>query len=288
MSSTDITKEVDELVHLAFRFINSNGKPTIEETIDCIRKAKSCFEDKDEVIAELSRTNFNNLNRVRDMFVKEYDLFNKAHLTKEWMYDLLNSIKSTDGILERGKYKQFSEYSPELSSLYTNRLYGIKPRGDIGGGEYMIRMMFSMVTNVTIPIPQKGKKCVNGDLIADGEVYEVKGQMGRLDGADVEELIKIISKYKDIDNGKSGQVMSSKNPNLVKDVLNCYFNGSNPYPIISINETGYVIIDKKLEWDGIDIGVNIPIWMKDAAFRGIRTAFNPNQRTIMLVHKKLK
>ena len=77
MSNTNITKEVDELVSLAFRFVNQKGKSTIEETIDCIRQAKSCIEDEAEVINELARTNFGKFNRVRDFFVKNYSRFKK-------------------------------------------------------------------------------------------------------------------------------------------------------------------------------------------------------------------
>lgn len=241
MSSTDITKEVDELVSLAFRFINSNGKPTIEETIDCIRKAKSCFEDKDEVIAELSRTNFNNCNRVRDMFVKEYDLYNKAHLTKEWMYDLMDSVKKTDDILEHGKYKRFTDYSDELIPLYTQRLYSISPNRAIGGGEYLIRMMFSMVDEVSIPSNSIG---VSGDLMIRDVVYEVKGNQGKLDGAHVDELLEVIGKHEEVNNGKGGQIMASKNEALVKELLGCYFRGDNPYPIVAVDADGYVIIDE--------------------------------------------
>ena len=241
MSSTDITKEVDELVHLAFRFINYNGKPTIEETIDCIRKAKSCFEDKDEIIAELSRTNFNKCNRVRDMFVKEYDLYNKAHLTKEWMYDLMDSVKKTDDILERGKYKRFIDYSDELIPLYTQRLYSISPNRAIGGGEYLIRMMFSMVDEVSIPSNSIG---VSGDLMIRDVVYEVKGNQGKLDGAHVDELLEVISKHEEVNNGKGGYIMASKNEALVKELLGCYFKGDNPYPIVAVDADGYVIIDE--------------------------------------------
>lgn len=241
MSSTDITKEVDELVHLAFRFINSNGKPTIEETVDCIRKAKSCFEDRDEVVAELSRTNFNNLNRVRDLFVNEYDTFTKNHITKEWMYDLLDSVTITDGILERGKYKKFKDFSKELIPLYTERLYSITPNRAIGGGEYLIRMMFSIVDEISIPSNSKG---VSGDLMIQGEVYEVKGNQGKLDGAHVDELLEVIAKYEEVNNGKGGQVMASKHEALVKDLLMCYFKGDNPYPIVAVDADGYVIIDE--------------------------------------------
>lgn len=286
MSSTDITKEVDELVSLAFRFINSNGKPTIEETIDCIRKAKSCFEDKDEVIAELSRTNFNDFNRVRDMFVNEYDTFNKNHLTKEWMYDLLDSIKTTDGILERGTYKRFTDYSNELIPLYTERLYGITPNRAIGGGEYLIRMMFSMVDEVSIPSKSDG---VSGDLMIRDTVYEVKGNQGKLDGAHVDELLEVIGKYEEVNNGKGGQIMSSKHENLVKELLGCYFNGDNPYPIVAVDEDGYVIIDEQLKWDGVDVGVVIPKWMKIKAFdKNSKLKYNDNDRTIKIIMKKKK
>jgi hypothetical protein len=284
MSSTDITKEVDELVHLAFRFINSNGKPTIEETVDCIRKAKSCFEDRDEVVAELSRTNFNKLNRVRDMFVKEYDLFNKNHLTKEWMYDLMDSITKTDDILEHGSYKRFIDYSKELIPLYTQRLYGITPNRAIGGGEYLIRMMFSMVDDVTIPSNTKG---VSGDLKIRDTVYEVKGNQGKLDGAHVDELLKVISKYEEVNNGKGGQIMSHKHEGLVKDLLGCYFSGDNPYPIVAVDADGYVIIDDTLKWDGVNVGVVIPRWMKIKAFdKNSDLKFNDNERTIKLIMKK--
>lgn len=284
MSSTDITKEVDELVHLAFRFINSNGKPTIEETIDCIRKAKSCFEDKDEVIAELSRTNFNNCNRVRDMFVKEYDLYNKAHLTKEWMYDLMDSVKKTDDILEHGKYKRFIDYSDELIPLYTQRLYSISPNRAIGGGEYLIRMMFSMVDEVSIPSNTIG---VSGDLMIRDVVYEVKGNQGKLDGAHVDELLEVIGKHEEVNNGKGGQIMASKNEALVKELLGCYFRGDNPYPIVAVDADGYVIIDQKLEWQGVDVGVVIPKWMKIKAFDKSKTLkYNDNDRTIKIIMKK--
>lgn len=284
MSSTDITKEVDELVHLAFRFINSNGKPTIEETIDCIRKAKSCFEDKDEVIAELSRTNFNKCNRVRDMFVKEYDLFNKNHLTKEWMYDLMDSITKTDDILERGSYKRFIDYSKELIPLYTQRLYGITPNRAIGGGEYLIRMMFSMVDDVTIPSNTKG---VSGDLKIRDTVYEVKGNQGKLDGAHVDELLKVIGNYEEVNNGKGGQIMSYNHEGLVKDLLGCYFSGDNPYPIVAVDADGYVIIDDNLKWDGVNVGVVIPRWMKIKAFdKSSDLKYNDNDRTIKLIMKK--
>ena len=284
MSSTDITKEVDELVYLAFRFINSNGKPTIEETVDCIRKAKSCFEDRDEVVAELSRTNFNNLNRVRDMFVKEYDLFNKNHLTKEWMYDLMDSVKKTDDILEHGSYKRFIDYSNELIPLYTQRLYGITPNRAIGGGEYLIRMMFSMVDDVTIPSNTKG---VSGDLKIRNTVYEVKGNQGKLDGAHVDELLKVIGKYEEVNNGKGGQIMSHKHEGLVKDLLGCYFSGDNPYPIVAVDADGYVIIDDTLKWDGVNVGVVIPRWMKIKAFdKNSDLKYNDNDRTIKLIMKK--
>ena len=284
MSSTDITKEVDELVSLAFRFINSNGKPTIEETIDCIRKAKSCFENKEEVVNELSHTNFDSLNRLRDLFVKEYDTFHKNNLTKEWMYDLLGSIKTTDGILERGVYKKFIDYSNELIPLYSQRLYSITPNRTIGGGEYLIRVLFSIIDDISIPSKSDG---VSGDLKIRNEVYEIKGNQGRLDGASVDKLLEVIGKYEEVNNGKGGQVYSSLHEDLVKDLLKCYFDGDNPYPIVAVDSDGYVIIDEKLNWEGVDIGVTIPKWMKIKAFnKDKELKYNDNDRTIKLIMKK--
>lgn len=281
MSSTNITSEVDDLVKVVFDFVNKGNCPTIEETIDCIRKAKAQIEDSEEVITTLSHSNFFDYNRVRDIFVNEYYTFKKYGLTKEWMYDLLNSITIASDILERGVYKRFIDFSTELTPLYASRIYSITPNRTIGGGEYLIRMLFAMVDNIEIPSNTVG---VSGDLRIRNNVYEIKGNQGRLDGAHVDELLDAISKYEEVNNGKGGTIFASKHEGLVKDLLSCYFRGDNPYPIVAVNENGYVIIDDKLEWSGIDIGLTIPKWMKIKAFdREKVLKYNDNDRTVKLV-----
>ena len=172
MSSNNITEEVDDLVEKVFKFVNNSNRSTIEETIDCIRKAKSQIENSEEVIKTLSHTNFFTLNRIRDIFVKEYYTFKKYGLTQEWMYDLLNTLKTTDEILEVGKYKKFKDFSEELIPLYTSRLYSITPNRTIGGGEYLIRLLFASIDEIEIPSNIVG---VSGDLKCRGRVYEIKG-----------------------------------------------------------------------------------------------------------------
>ena len=81
--------------------------------------------------------------------------------------------------------------------------------------------------------------------------------------------------------------MASKNEALVKELLGCYFKGDNPYPIVAVDADGYVIIDQKLEWQGVDIGVVIPKWMKIKAFDKSKTLkYNDNDRTIKIIMKK--
>lgn len=284
MSSNNITAEVDDLVEKVFKFVNNSNCPTIEETIDCIRKAKSQIENSEEVIKTLSHSNFFTLNRIRDIFVKEYYTFKKYGLTQEWMYDLLNTLKTTDEILEVGKYKKFKEFSEELIPLYTSRLYSITPNRTIGGGEYLIRLLFASIDEIEIPSNTVG---VSGDLKCRGRVYEIKGNQGRLDGACVDCLLDVISHHEEVNNGKGGTVFASKHESLVKELLGCYFNGENPYPIVAVDTEGYVIIDKELKWDGVDIGITIPKWMKIKAFNhGALVKYNDNDRTIKIVIKK--
>ena len=292
MSNTNITKEVDELVSLAFRFVNHKGKSTIEETIDCIRQAKSCIEDEDEVINELARTNFGNFNRVRDFFVKNYSRFKKYKITKEWMYDFINGIKNVDGILDRGVFKKYTDISDELSQVFVERIHDIQPERTVGGGEYLIAIIFSLIDEVTKPDAKTG---ISGDMMFQGEVYEVKGNQGRMDGADDNRLLDVLAKYPEMNNGKSSNIWASQHENLVKDMLRCYFEGNNPYPIIAINKNvgGYVIIDEQLKWEGADIGLVIPKWMKEQAFGERRVLdfnhnkFNHNDRTIKIKMKQI-
>ena len=282
----NITKEVDDLVQVVFNFINKSNCSSIEETIDCIRKAKAQIEDSENVILELSHSNFNENNNVRDLFVNEYYIFREYGLTKEWMCDILNEAHVDNSILEIGKYKSFIDLCKFLSPLYAKRLYKIQPNRTIGGGEYLIRVLFSMVSSYKIPSNNEG---VSGDLELGGKVYEIKGNQGRLDGADVDCLLNVISKYEEVNNGKGGTVFSDKHCDLVKDLLRCYFCGKNPYPIVAVNEEGYVIIDDKLEWDGVDVGITIPKWMKRKAFdRDGVYKYNDNDRTIKINLRKKK
>jgi hypothetical protein len=61
--------------------------------------------------------------------------------------------------------------------------------------------MFSMVDEVSIPSNSIG---VSGDLMIRDVVYEVKGNQGKLDGAHVDELLEVISKHEEVNNGKGG------------------------------------------------------------------------------------
>jgi hypothetical protein len=45
---------------------------------------------------------------------------------------------------------------------------------------------------------------VSGDLMIRDVVYEVKGNQGKLDGAHVDELLEVISKHEEVNNGKGG------------------------------------------------------------------------------------
>jgi hypothetical protein len=146
-------------------------------------------------------------------------------------------------------------------------------------------MMFSMVDEVSIPSNSIG---VSGDLMIRDVVYEVKGNQGKLDGAHVDELLEVIGKHDEVNNGKGGQIMASKNEELVKELLGCYFKGDNPYPIVAVDSEGYVIIDDLLKWDGVDVGVVIPKWMKIKAFDKSKTLkYNDNDRTIKIIMKKM-
>ena len=282
MSSTNITEEVDKLVNSLFTFVNKKGASSIEETIDCIRQARACFEDKAEILAVLSRMNFGDQNRIRDFFVKDYDFFHNGSITIDWMYDFLDCEKDTSNILKTGKYVKFDEICSALDNLNSSRLYGIKPRGDIGSGEYLIRLLFMLLDETCEPTPLgKGKVC--GDILFREKVYEVKGQWGRLDGVDNDKIIGIIRQHEELNVGKQKTICSKKNKELVKDLLRCYFDGANPYTIVSIDKRGYVIIDENLEWDDdVDVKIQIPQWMIKESFTHVKEGRNDNQRTIML------
>lgn len=253
MSSTNITEVVDKLVSELFSFVNKKGTNDIVETIDRLRQGISLYENEEDVISEMSHIDFGELNRVRDFFLKNYTRLKSAKLTKEWMYDFMNSVKTIDNIAERGVFKCYTDISNELISLYIERLHDIQPERTVGGGEYLMMMILSLVGEVCKPDVTEG---ISGDLLFNGEVYEVKGDSGRLDGADDNKLLDVLGKYpfydddKPMNNGRSTTVWASKNENLVKDMLRCYFDGNNPYPIIAVNKTsgGYVIIDKELKW----------------------------------------
>jgi hypothetical protein len=269
MSNTNITEEVDKLVNGLFTFVNKKGASNIEETIDCIRQARACFEDRDEILGGLSRTNFGDNNRVRDFFVKDYDFFRKSSITIDWMYDFLNCEKDTSNILQVGKYVNFDGICKTLDNLNSDRLYSIKPRGDIGSGEYLVRLLFLLLDEACEPTPLgKGKVC--GDMLFRDKVFEVKGQWGRLDGVDNKKIVEIIKQHPELNVGKQVTVCSKNNKKLVQDLLKCYYEGDNPYTIISVDKPGYVIIDENLEWDDdVDVRVRIPKWM-------IKKVFNEN------------
>lgn len=273
----NITAEVDELVKVVFDFVNKSNCPTIEETIDCIRKAKAQIEDSEKIILDLSHSNFNENNNVRDLFVNEYYTFKKWGLTKEWMYDFLNETHVDNSILEVGKYKKFIDFSEHLIPLYSKRLYDIQPNRTIGGGEYLIRVLFALMNEISIPSNSEG---ISGDLLLNGQVYEIKGKQGRLDGANVERIMDVIGKHEELNNGKGGMIFDKE---IVKELLKCYFEGDNPYPIVAVDEVGYVIVDNTLEWDGVEIGITIPRWMKRKSFdrQGVYK-FNDNDRTIKI------
>lgn len=298
MSSTNITEVVDKLVSEMFKYVNVKGSDDIVETIDRLRQGISLFENEEDAITEMIHIDFGDYNRVRDFFLKNYTRLKSAKLTKEWMYDFLYSIKSIDNISERGIFKKYSDISDELIPLYIDRLHDIQPERTVGGGEYLMMMILSLVGEVCKPDVTNG---ISGDLLFNGEVYEVKGDSGRLDGADDNKLLDVLGKYyfydgdKPMNNGRSTTVWASKNEDLVKDMLRCYFDGNNPYPIIAVNKTsgGYVIIDQNLKWQGADIGLIIPKWMKEQAFGGHRVLnfnhneFNHNDRTIKLKMKRI-
>lgn len=284
MSSNNITSEVDDLVEKVFKFVNSANCPTIEETIDCIRKAKAQIENSEVVIRELSHSNFNELNRIRDIFVKNYYSFKKAGVTQEWMYDLLNSLEVSEKILEKGKYTRFSEFSQELTPLHTSKLYGITPTRSIGGGEVLIKILLSSLDEVFEPNQIEG---VSGDLMFRNEVFEVKGYEGRLDGAHIDDILQVIRNHEELNKGKQMTINSIKSKKLVQELLGCYFRGDNPYTIIAVekNGAGYVIIDKTLEWDDdVEIKIRIPKWMCIKAFDQTKELkYNDNNRTIKIV-----
>lgn len=264
MSNTNITEEVDKLVSGLFNYVNKKGTNNIEETIDSIRLARGCFEDKEEIIHTLSHTNFGNHNRIRDLFVKEYDFFRKNNITIDWMYDFLNCDNNIEKILKVGKLIRYDEISHHLTMLQTPRLYNISPHRAIGGGEYLMRLILSLIDDVFIPEKIGG---ISGDLLFRGEIYEVKGFEGRLDGAKVEDVLNVISKYEKFNVGKQVTVRAKQDKQIVKELLKCYFDGENPYPIIAVDKKGYVIIDKNLEWDDdIDLKIRIPKWMTIKAF----------------------
>ena len=198
--------------------------------------------------------------------IKDYDFFTSNNITKDWMYDFLNLKKKTSDILKVGKYIKCGDICDTLDELNTKRLYGIKPRGDIGSGEYLIRLLFSLVDEVSDPIPfANGKVC--GDMVFRDKVYEMKGQWGRLDGVDNNKIAEIIRQHEELNVRKQVTVGSKTNKELVKDLLRCYFNGDNPYTIINVDTHGYVIIDETLEWDDdIDVRVRIPKWMIEKTF----------------------
>ena len=66
----------------------------------------------------------------------------------------------------------------------------------------------------------------------------------------------------------------------------CWISGNK-------NVGGYVIIDEQLKWDGADIGLVIPKWMKEQAFGERRVLdfnhnkFNHNDRTIKIKMKQI-
>ena len=65
------------------------------------------------------------------------------------------------------------------------------------------------------------------------------------------------------------------------------FQWRKPLSYCSSRHRRYVIIDKELKWDGVDIGITIPKWMKIKAFNhGALVKYNDNDRTIKIVIKK--
>ena len=288
MINIDIGKELDELQTAAVRCVNYGWGQTLAEKADAIRQAKQWLSNKTQILVEMSNKDFGEHNRVRDFFVKDYDFFTSNNITKDWMYDFLNLKKKTSDILKVGKYIKCGDICDTLDELNTKRLYGIKPRGDIGSGEYLIRLLFSLVDEVSDPIPfANGKVC--GDMVFRDKVYEMKGQWGRLDGVDNNKIAEIIRQHEELNVRKQVTVGSKTNKELVKDLLRCYFNGDNPYTIINVDTHGYVIIDETLEWDDdIDVRVRIPKWMIEKTFNkeikdgGQKKRYNDNQRTIML------
>ena len=283
-----LEEELNDLIEKIIDYTKYAGGNFVETAIDAIRQAKSQFERDDEVLESLSSKDFGSLNGVRDFFIDGFTYFKRAGVTHEWMVDFMNTFNKNIDVLEVGKYRSFLDLSTQLSKTFSSRIYGISPKRNIGGGEYLMRLIFSSVGKVDSP--KTITDGVRGDLSLNGKVYEIKGNLGRLDGANLNDIMDIIKKYPEFnDNPKRLRFYSTQYPDFVKDVLRCYFNGENPYTMVFVNEDGYVIIDEKLEWEGIDLGVYMPVWIKKKSFdRSLNLSYNDNDRTVKLVVKRMK
>lgn len=283
-----IEEELSNLIEKIIDYTKYAGGDFVETVVDTIRQAKSKFERDDEVLEILSSKDFGSLNGVRDFFIDGFTYFKRAGITHEWMVDFMNTFNKNIDVLEVGKYRSFVDLSTQLSKVFSSRIYAISPKRNIGGGEYLMRLIFSSVGKVVSP--KTITDGVRGDLSLNGKVYEIKGNLGRLDGANLDDIMDVIKKYPEFnDNPKRLRFYSSQYPDFVKDVLRCYFNGENPYTMVFVNEEGYVIIDENLEWDGIDLGVYMPVWIKKKSFdRSLKLSYNDNDRTVKLVVKRMK
>ena len=71
----------------------------------------------------------------------------------------------------------------------------------------MIRVLFSLMNEISIPSNTEG---ISGDLLLNGQVYEIKGKQGRLDGANVERIMDVIGKHEELNNGKGGMIFDKE------------------------------------------------------------------------------
>ena len=180
----------------------------------------------------------NNVEKLRDVGI-----------THSWITNFLNN-ENVSLDLSRGYHTWEECCVGLLSPKFVQRFFNLS-KNNVGAGEFLM-MMLALRTGKKASSPSRGQ---GGDIIIDGINYEVKGNYGRLDGTQIDDVAKIIDNNKEwgfqidtedtSDGSNKYQSIQTRENKLVSAFISAFFKGRNKSgKLLVVNTNGYYVIEQ--------------------------------------------
>lgn len=218
----------------------------------------------------------NNLEKLRDVGI-----------THSWITNFLNN-ENVSLDLSSGYHSWEECCAGLLSPNYVQRFFNLS-KNNVGAGEFLI-MMLALRIGKKASNPSNGQ---GGDIIIDGINYEIKGNYGRLDGTQIDDVADIIDNHKQwgfqidtedtADGSNKFPSIQTRENNLVNAFISAFFNGRNKSgKLLVVNTEGYYVIEQGQKITDGRIKITIPGWMRYYAYTKTVSPHNDNDRTIKI------